>query len=109
MSRREKQDRGILRRIRAVHAASREAYGSPRVHEQLLQDGQPIGRRRVERLMRDRGRSCGREILVKRIGVLPLGDVAAMTPTNSFSRRPSIECQGIGGSAQRLNCGVRRP
>lgn len=67
VSRREKQDRGILRRIRAVHAASREAYGSPRVHEQLLRDGQPIGRRRVERLMRENGIQACSATLYRRL------------------------------------------
>ena len=42
-------------RIRAIHAASRGTYGSPRVHEQLTQEGCAVGRERVARLLRDMG------------------------------------------------------
>jgi hypothetical protein len=41
-----------LRRIRAIHAASRGRYGSPRVHAALQAGGQRVGRNRVMRLMR---------------------------------------------------------
>jgi putative transposase len=54
-SRRAGEDRAVLGQIRAAHAASREAYGSPRVHRQLRREGHCIGRRRVERLMREHG------------------------------------------------------
>ena len=42
-------------RIRAIHTASRGTYGSPRIHEQLRQDGVPVGRARVARLLQDMG------------------------------------------------------
>jgi len=42
--------------IRAIHTASRETYGSPRVHAELrLGHGMRLGRKRVERLMRTHG------------------------------------------------------
>ena len=48
-----------MERIRATHTKSRETYGSPRVHEALQRQGERIGRRRVERLMREHGiRAC---------------------------------------------------
>ena len=45
-------DECLLEEIRDVHARSRQTYGSPRVHEALKRAGRPVGRRRVERLMR---------------------------------------------------------
>jgi len=41
--------------IKAAHKASRECYGSPRIHKVLLTQGQSIGRNRVARLMRKHG------------------------------------------------------
>lgn len=46
-------DARILERIRDAHDASHQTYGSPRVHQALRQSGLRIGRRRVERLMRE--------------------------------------------------------
>jgi len=45
-------NRGLRARIRAIHAASRGRYGSPRVHRALRAEGERIGRNRVIRLMR---------------------------------------------------------
>ncbi|WP_255505632.1 IS3 family transposase [Alkalisalibacterium limincola] len=52
-------DAQVLAKIRAVHADSQQTYGSPRVHAALRREGQCIGRRRVERLMREASvRAC---------------------------------------------------
>jgi transposase InsO family protein len=52
-SERAVKDRELLGLIHAVHEASRETYGSPRVHEELREQGVRVGRKRVERLMRE--------------------------------------------------------
>ena len=54
-SERAMDDECLLEEIRDVHARSRQTYGSPRVHEALKRAGRAVGRRRVERLMRENG------------------------------------------------------
>lgn len=51
-SERSTQDAQLLQQVRDVHARSRGFYGSPRVTEQLRQDGVCVGKRRIARLMR---------------------------------------------------------
>jgi putative transposase len=48
-------DRGLAADIRRVHADSRSAYGSPRVHAALRAEGRRVGVNRVARLMRHHG------------------------------------------------------
>lgn len=52
---RRSSDRALGVRIRAIHAASQETYGSPRIHEELKAQGERISRKRVERIMRLEG------------------------------------------------------
>jgi putative transposase len=48
-------DAALLKRIRTVHAGSRETYGAPRVHAELRAGGERHGRKRIARLMREAG------------------------------------------------------
>jgi transposase InsO family protein len=52
---RETRDAELLSKIREIHTASRGTYGSPRVHAQLVRDGEEVGVDRVARLMRADG------------------------------------------------------
>ena len=54
-SRRAVEDERLLEGICEAHVQSRETYGSPRVHEALQRGGELVGRRRIERLMRENG------------------------------------------------------
>lgn len=47
------RDERLLSRIVEAFEASDATYGSPRVHAELTRSGEDVGRRRVERLMRD--------------------------------------------------------
>jgi len=50
------EDERLTGRIREIHRANRRVYGSPRIHAELaLGDGVRVGRKRVERLMRQAG------------------------------------------------------
>ena len=42
-------------RVIQIHAASRETYGAPRIHAELKEDGEAVGRKLVAKLMRESG------------------------------------------------------
>lgn len=46
------EDEALSQEIASIHAASRQTYGSPRIHEELQCRGVRTGRKRVARLMR---------------------------------------------------------
>jgi len=49
-------DAFLLERIKEIHERARGVYGAPRIHAELrLADGIRVGRKRVERLMREAG------------------------------------------------------
>jgi transposase InsO family protein len=48
-------DAELVVEIKAAHEAGRANYGSPRVHEELRARGRRVGKKRVERLMREQG------------------------------------------------------
>ena len=55
-SRRRLEDKRLMERIAAIFDENNEVYGSPRIHAELvLGDGERLGRKRVERLMRAAG------------------------------------------------------
>jgi putative transposase len=66
-SERRKEDARLVGSIRQAHQASRETYGSPRVHAALRRMGETVGRRRVERLMREHGIHAVSEQLYRRM------------------------------------------
>lgn len=55
VSARRRQDRVLLEDMRAIFEGSGGTYGSPRIHEGLVERGHHVSRRRVERLMRADG------------------------------------------------------
>jgi transposase InsO family protein len=66
---RRRQDVELTEQIKEIHADSGGIYGSPRVHAVLKREGVHVGRKRVERLMRE-------------------ADIAGISPRRSgFTRR----------------------
>jgi putative transposase len=60
-SERAKADARLAVEVAASHKRSRGRYGSPRVHADLRARGVRVGRKRVERLMRDQGLAARRK------------------------------------------------
>jgi transposase InsO family protein len=54
-SKRTKEDRKLAVLVKAAHEVGRCYYGSPRVHDELKEQGIRIGRKRVIRLMQEQG------------------------------------------------------
>jgi transposase InsO family protein len=53
--RRAEAEDQLAAEIRGIHGDHRGAYGSPRVTAELRRRGRPVNRKRVERIMRERG------------------------------------------------------
>jgi transposase InsO family protein len=52
---RERSDVQLAVTVAAVHQRSRRTYGSPRVHRELRAQGVRVGKKRIERIMRENG------------------------------------------------------
>jgi putative transposase len=48
------RDAALGAKIAEIHARSGKRYGSPRVHEELREDGEHVSRKRVSRIMKER-------------------------------------------------------
>jgi putative transposase len=55
VSPRREADAQLLEQVRSVHQRSRRTYGSPRIHRELRACGKRVGKKRIERLMRQDG------------------------------------------------------
>ncbi|MEL1266437.1 IS3 family transposase [Pseudoxanthomonas putridarboris] len=83
------EDAALVEKIRKVHGASRETYGSPRVHAALRRQGEQVGRRRVERLMREEGvRACSARLYRRRPGLARFLDSVPSRAHDVPSSRP---------------------
>ena len=54
-SARAQRDRRLKTLVRASHEASKQRYGSPRIHRDLVEQGEAVSRKRVIRLMQEEG------------------------------------------------------
>ncbi len=55
VSQRQRDDAVLMEEIKASHRRSRGTYGSPRIYDDLKEQGETVGRHRVARLMRENG------------------------------------------------------
>ena len=54
-SARSREDRQLSEKVKKIHEKSREIYGARRIRQELVEDGEPISRTRVGRLMKQQG------------------------------------------------------
>lgn len=54
-SQRQQANEALGRRIRAIHEKSRQTYGYPRIHAELREAGEVVGKHRIARLMSQMG------------------------------------------------------
>jgi len=59
-SSRRRRDRQLGLEVEAIYCGSFQAYGSPRIHRELAARGVQVGKKRIERLLRERGLSAHR-------------------------------------------------
>ena len=52
---RSREDETLRRKIHVIYDRARRTYGSPRIHEELKEEGTRVGRKRVARLMKESG------------------------------------------------------
>lgn len=88
-SRREMENRALVKEIKKIHAESRGVYGSPRITDELREKGKKIGENRVARLMK-----------IERIqGVMPRKFKVATTDSNhGFPASPNLLNQDFSAS-----------
>jgi transposase InsO family protein len=83
-SQRALRDEALRERVKALHAESRGTYGSPRVRHALRDEGLRVGKRRVERTMREMGLFAR---MRRRFRVTTQADPAHATVSNVLDRR----------------------
>jgi putative transposase len=54
-SKRDQINKKLIEKIKTAHAESRQTYGSPRIHAELVEQGEKCSRKRVARLMKREG------------------------------------------------------
>lgn len=54
-SKRDKENKRLIEKIKRAHEESRSTYGSPRIHAELIEQGEKCSRKRIARLMKRAG------------------------------------------------------
>ena len=61
VSKRAQEDQALAEQREQIFQANRGVYGSPRIHAELQEQGRRYGRKRIARLMQERGISAQRK------------------------------------------------
>src|SRR5205823_7837306 len=61
VSKRAQEDQVLAEQIEQIFQANRGVYGSPRIHAELQEQGKRCGRKRIARVMQERGISAQRQ------------------------------------------------
>jgi transposase InsO family protein len=96
LAERVKADVVLAARIRAIHTGRRRAYGSPRVHRELRDQGIRCGEKRVARVMREQGI---RALAPKRYRVTTQSGHREAVAPNRLARRFGVSRQAGADSA----------
>ena len=96
LAERVKADVVLAARIRAIHTGRRRAYGSPRVHRELRDQGIRCGEKRVARVMRDQGI---RALAPKRYRVTTQSGHREPVAPNRLGRRFGVSAQAGANAA----------
>ena len=86
---RQQRDEELAEQLEEIHAQSRGTYGAPRIYEELKEQGVAIGKKRLARLMRQRG-------LKGRLSPEVAGDHEAHEETAPGARSRRAELHGDG-------------
>jgi putative transposase len=97
-STRAREDERLLVMIEEAYLASGGVYGARNVHRDLVEAGEQLGRKRVERLMRERGLRSVRTPRKRRYG----GKPAAVAPNRLQRRSPSSSRTRRGSPTSRI-------
>lgn len=54
-SKRRQENERLLTKIKAIHKESRQTYGSPRIHAELIESGEICSKKRISKIMRQAG------------------------------------------------------
>lgn len=96
LAERVKADTVLAARIRVIHTGRRRAYGSPRVHRELRDQGIRCGEKRVARVMREQGI---RATAPKRYRVTTQSGHGEPVAPNRLARRFGVSAQAGANSA----------
>jgi putative transposase len=97
-STRAQRDRRLKVLVHALFDASKQRYGSPRIHRDLVEQDEPVSRKRVIRLMQEEGLKAR---VRKRFKCTTMSDHDQPVAANLLDRQFTAEAPNQRGSGTR--------